>query len=397
VTRVLVTDADNRSALAATRSLGRQGCQVHTGGLVPRSLSAVSRHSAGFLRYPDPVREPDAFVAAVHDYVRREGIELLLPMTEVTTLLLGRSRAALPASCVLPFADVEAIARASDKHAVLELARSLEVPAPASWSLLRPADLAAVLPVASYPAVIKPSRSRVWTPGGWISTGVDYAPDRATLERKVRELPEAVFPVLIQERIQGPGVGVFAAFDRGTPVAMFAHRRLREKPPSGGVSVLRESAPLDPDAAAHATRLLGALGWHGVAMVEFKRDSRDGSLRLMEINARFWGSLQLAIDAGVDFPAILLSIAQGRPVAPRIGTHRVGVRSRWWWGDVDALLAVLFKSRRGLNLPADHPGRLATLRDFLKLWGRDLHYEVERWDDPRPGLLEARRWFFGSR
>jgi predicted ATP-grasp superfamily ATP-dependent carboligase len=341
------------------------------------------------------VHESRAFVAATLEFVRREGIELLLPMTEVTTLLLGEQRAALPAHCVLPFAETATIARANDKHAVLDLARSLGVPVPASLSVAHPRDLPAALASAVYPAVIKPARSRVLTPAGWISTGVDYAEDRAALEHKLHALPESVYPVLVQERIQGPGVGVFAAYDRGKPLAMFAHRRLREKPPSGGVSVLRESAALDPVAAAHAGTLLDALGWHGVAMVEFKRDGRDGTPRLMEINARFWGSLQLAIDAGVDFPAILLAIAQGKRVTPQIGTHRLGVRSRWWWGDADALLSVLFKSRSSLNLPSDHPGRLATLWDFMHLWGRDLHYEVESWDDPRPGLLEARRWLFG--
>ncbi len=394
MTRILITDADNRSTLAATRSLGRLGCTVFTAGQRRHSLAAVSKYSAGFLQYPDPVRDSRGFLAATFEFVRAQKIDVLMPMTEITTLLLGQERQSLPAHCVLPFADAAVIARASDKHAVLELARSLGVPAPASFTVEHPRDLPGAIAGAAYPAVIKPARSRVHTPAGWIATGVDYAADPATLLAKLGALPAEVFPVLIQERIQGSGVGVFACYDRGTPVALFAHQRLREKPPSGGVSVLRASAALDPVAAAHATRLLDALRWHGVAMVEFKRDDRDGSLKLMEINARFWGSLQLAIDAGVDFPAILLELAQGRRVTPRIGAYRVGVRSRWFWGDVDSLLAVLFKSHAQLNLPADHPGKLATLWQFLHFFGRDLNYEVESWDDPKPGLIEARRWFF---
>ena len=145
-------------------------------------------------------------------------------------------------------------------------------------------------------------------------------------------LPPAAYPVLLQERIEGPGRGLFACFDRGQPVAFFAHRRLREKPPSGGVSVLCESTTLDPIAVDYGTRLLSRLGWHGVAMVEFKQDNRDGSLRLMEINARFWGSLQLAIDAGVNFPCILADIAAGKPPTGPM-QYRVGVRTRWLAGD----------------------------------------------------------------
>ena len=85
------------------------------------------------------------------------------------------------------------------------------------------------------------------------------------------------------------------------PVAFFAHKRLRERPPWGGVSVLSESAEPDPRLKALARQLLDDACWHGVAMVEFKV-APDGTPYLMEINTRFWGSLQLAIDAGVDFP-----------------------------------------------------------------------------------------------
>jgi hypothetical protein len=140
--------------------------------------------------------------------------------------------------------------------------------------------------------------------------------------------------------------------------------------------------------------LLSHLGWRGVAMVEFKRDDRDGSLRLMEINGRFWGSLQLAIDAGVDFPAMLVDTAGATRPAP-VTSYRIGVRSRWFWGDVDSLLTVLLRSRASLNLPPDHPGRWQTLWRFLKPGGREQRDEILRLNDPRPWFLETRRWFVG--
>jgi predicted ATP-grasp superfamily ATP-dependent carboligase len=148
---------------------------------------------------------------------------------------------------------------------------------------------------------------------------------------------------------------------------------------------------VDPAAKTHAVALLQAMGWRGVAMVEFKQNSRDGSLRLMEINGRFWGSLQLAVDAGVDFPALAVEVALGRKRAP-VESYRVGTRSRWWWGDVDAMLALLLRSRAQLNLPESHPGRWRTLLRFLALWEPGTRYELERTSDPRPALLAARRW-----
>lgn len=390
--RILITDGDNRSALAATRSLGARGHEIIVGGERAPCLSSVSRYCARFEPYPAPAKDPDGFVASVAATAARHKVDAILPMTEITTLLLTERRAELPPHAQLPFATSAAIASASDKSAVMKLALSVGVPIPATVFLDRPGDVDAHKQRLSYPAVIKPARSRVRTPQGFVSTGVSYAVDADDLAARVRAIPEALFPVLLQERIEGPGVGLFACYDEGRPVALFAHERLREKPPSGGVSVLRQSAPLDSAAVEYADKLLRALRWHGVAMVEFKRDLRDNSLRLMEINGRFWGSLQLAIDAGVDFPAILLELAAGRHPEP-VKDYRLGVRTRWFWGDMDALLTVMFRSRAHLNLPRSHPGRLRVLWQFMHLWGRDLHYEVLRLDDLRPWLLETRRWF----
>jgi predicted ATP-grasp superfamily ATP-dependent carboligase len=171
-------------------------------------------------------------------------------------------------------------------------------------------------------------------------------------------------------------------------VAVFGHRRLREKPPTGGVSVLSESIAIPDDALGYASRLLEELQWQGVAMVEFKVDSRDGVPKLMEVNGRFWGSLQLAIDAGVDFPNILLATLDDAPVPPA-PPYRAGVRNRWFWGDFDSLLLQL----RARQSAADSWREKAkAVGRFLRLWQRDLHYENPKLSDLRPWLFETSQW-----
>jgi predicted ATP-grasp superfamily ATP-dependent carboligase len=388
--KILVTDGDTRSGLAAVRSLGQAGHEVIVATTQHPSLASASRFAAGHVIVPNPGADPAAFVHAVHAEIARRHIELVMPMTEVTTLLLAEKQDELPSGCRFPFADVATVSRAADKAYVVGLAGQLGVPVPATIVVDSPAQALARAHELPWPIVAKPARSRVREGSRWLSTSVAYAHDAAELAALVNALPLAAFPLLLQERIVGGGAGVFACCDRGRPVALFAHSRLREKPPSGGVSVLCESAPLDERAVAHATRLLEALRWHGVAMVEFKRDDRDGSLRLMEINGRFWGSLQLAIDAGVDFPRILAAVAQGHPPAAP-PDYRVGVRSRWLAGDLDALLLLLRKSRAQLNLPPAHPGRWRALRDFLRA-DPARRYEIERRSDFGPARLEWRRW-----
>jgi predicted ATP-grasp superfamily ATP-dependent carboligase len=175
------------------------------------------------------------------------------------------------------------------------------------------------------------------------------------------------------------------------PLAVFAHRRLREKPPAGGVSVYRESIPADPVLVQSSVALLQHFQWRGVAMVEYKVDESSGTPYLMEINGRFWGSLQLAIDAGVDFPTLLVRAAAGEHVAS-VTSYRVGVRSRWWWGDVDHLLARLRHSPRTLALPPGAPGRFRTFLQFMRLWSPPDRNEILRARDPVPFLHETLEW-----
>ena len=393
--RVLITDGDTRQALAATRSLGHAGHVVFVASDRLPSLAGQSRYAASSVLCPSPVKRSAEFVDFVSELAAGQGLEAILPMTEISTLLLTGNRDRLPPGCGLPFPDHDAVRRASNKAEMIELARGLGVPVPETTIFARPGEWAVLDQVREYPAVIKPACSRVRTDSGWISNSVSYARDREALFDRLSSMPRESFPVLVQERIRGPGVGVFMLCEHGRPTARFAHRRIREKPPSGGVSVLCESAPVDETAAAHAAALLNNLGWSGPAMVEFKRDLRDGSLRLMEVNGRFWGSLQLAVDAGVDFPALLVQAAAGL-VPSSMPAYRYGLRCRWLAGDVDALLLVLLKRRQTLDLPPEHPGRLRSIRDFLHVWDRETRYESERWDDLAPARLEWRRRLLGG-
>jgi predicted ATP-grasp superfamily ATP-dependent carboligase len=136
---------------------------------------------------------------------------------------------------------------------------------------------------------------------------------------------------------------------------------------------------------AAGARLLEALDWEGVAMVECKHDPVTDRYYVIEINPRFWGSLQLAIDAGVDFPRLLVECAIGGSPAP-VTSYRTDIRSRWGWGEVDYVyLRTKFRA----------PGK-SMLSAFLRAWGEVLPWsvgrdrtEVLRLTDPLPAAIEA--------
>jgi predicted ATP-grasp superfamily ATP-dependent carboligase len=390
--RVLVTDGDQRASLAVVRSLGRAGYQISVAAARTPSLAGASRWAASERRVPDPLREPAAFVDAVAAMAYAESAELLLPMTDASLLALLGARERFP-GISLPFPGLDVFRRVADKQVVLATARTAGIAVPEQRVISTQAEASKLASAAlSYPLVLKPARSVSGSDAVRQKFGVRHIEGPEELRAAMRDLPRQAFPVLLQQRIVGPGVGIFLLVWNGRTRAVFAHRRLREKPPSGGVSVYRESIPADPALVERSRALLDALGFEGVAMVEYKVEAASGTPYLMEINGRFWGSLQLAVDAGVDFPRLLAESALGADTGP-VPAYTVGVRSRWWWGDIDQLLARLIHPRARLALAPDEPGRLRALRDFLNLWGRGDRSEILRRDDPRPFLRESLDWF----
>jgi protein-tyrosine-phosphatase/predicted ATP-grasp superfamily ATP-dependent carboligase len=383
---VIVTDGDERSALAATRSLGRRGVPVFVGAEGGSSLAGASRHCRAAFRHPSPWSDPEGFAACVLEQAQRFGARVVFPMTDLAVEILGAAAPRAGAPLVLPMPSLEQYRALSDKYALMGRAQRLGVPIPDTIFVPDGDVENALAQVRRWPVVVKPGKSLVRTARGWQKTSVRYVHDADALRTIYRETRYLQEPSLLQSRIVGEGQGVFGLFDRGTPVALFAHRRLRERPPSGGVSVLRESMALHEPLTGHALRVLE--GWHGVAMAEFKVDAASGVPHLMEVNGRFWGSLQLAVDAGIDFPWMLYQLATTGAVQRPAAGYRAGVRSRWWLGDLDHLLARLRKPERELDLPPGSPSKARAVLSFLRVWDAGTRNEVLRLSDPAPGLHE---------
>jgi len=137
-----------------------------------------------------------------------------------------------------------------------------------------------------------------------------------------------------------------------------------------------------------ALRLLKVLNWHGVAEVEFKLDPRDSVPKFMEINGRFWGSLELAMAAGIDFPYLLYLLAVDGDVKPVL-RYKVGVKRRWLEGDLIYISNVL----KNVDFHADveYPDKWRALAEFLKIY--DAKFDCLYWDDLLPFLS---RFFWGD-
>ncbi len=391
---ILVTDGENRSTLAVTRSLGKKGCRVVVTGKEARNLSSCSKFCYNGFAVPDPFRDGSAYLKAMEELVKREAIDIIIPMTDQSICLLNKSRDILPESTILACPLEEKMRAIGDKSNLCHLAEMLHVPIPQTLHIAGPKDLADHIDlIERYPVVIKPAKSIIPQDGMFISGGVMYASSRGELEYLYSSQQSLRYPSLIQEKIIGPGTGLFTLYNKDRHLALFSHRRIREKPPSGGVSVVSESVPLDEEMVEASSRLLSAVGWAGVAMVEFKRDSRNGKAVLMEINGRFWGSLQLAIACGVDFPALLLDHLQGKNPSTPIREYQIGHKLKWFFGTLDHLIIRLKNRNEKLNLPPEFPSKIKAVTDFMKIGGVKTSFDVFERGDVGPIVFETKSYF----
>jgi predicted ATP-grasp superfamily ATP-dependent carboligase len=283
----------------------------------------------------------------------------------------------------LAFPDIDTVLKLADKGRLMQTASQIGVPVPKThyYKNINELDKKSL----TFPFVLKPCLSKILTIDGWISTSVRIIKDAESLTSYLEsDLYLNTSPFMIQEFIPGHGAGVFCLYDKGEPIQFFAHQRLREKPPEGGVSVLSQAASVDPILKDYATRLLSNVGWHGVAMVEF-RIHENGTPYLMEVNTRFWGSLQLAIDSGVDFPTLLTKLHFGEDVIP-VTKYNTKQRLRWFLGDIDSLYIFL---KRPNSLSA----KIKRVFQFCLPRFTNQKHEVNRLSDFRPFLEELKQYF----
>lgn len=383
--RILVLDGNQRAALAATRSLGSQHIEVIVAESANDSLAGQSKYCFASDHYRNPFTAPRQCFEDILGLIEKHSVQFILPITEATVYTLLRYRDEIPESVHIPFPSEDQVGQLADKNALFRLAEQIGVPCPNSiFCNTRQEGLNALAGVSEYPVILKPSKSRILLENEILSTSVVVAHTPEEAEQLLKASEQFKYPFTIQSFIEGHGQGVFALYNQGQPVCFFAHRRLREKPPEGGVSVLSESAPVDEHLKGLAHQLLSHAQWHGVAMVEF-RVTTDGRPYLMEINPRFWGSLQLAVDAGIDFPYWLFCITMNLPVPDDIRSRPA--RLRWLLGDLDRLYLVLKRPLTRYSLKT----KLREIVRFLTP-SHGTRHEVNRIRDFKPFLFELREY-----
>jgi D-aspartate ligase len=366
----LVLGADYRG-LGVVRSLGRHGVPVWVLTQPGETLAAHSRYVRRSLRAPHDGRARVDALLALADEIPGWA---LVPTTDEDAALVARNHDELAAAFTLTTSPWEELRWAYDKRWTYRLADACDVPRPWTARPLVRVEVEALDP--PFPLVLKPSVkpefNRLTAAKAW---RVD------TREELLARWDEAVTfsrpeHLLVQELVPGGGETQFsyAALCRGGfPIATITARRTRQYPADfGRASTFVETVDA-PDVVELGQRVVARLKLTGVVEIEFKRDPRDGVLKLLDANPRVWGWHTLGAAAGVDFSYLLYRLVSGENVQP----------------------AAAAPGYRWLRLSTDLPtslreilgGRLG-VREYLGSLRGPRASAILAKDDPLPGLLE---------
>jgi predicted ATP-grasp superfamily ATP-dependent carboligase len=340
-----------------------------------RSIARASRFATAAVRVPT-LRDDASTLDALTVARKRYGLDgwVLFPTRDETVAALSRHRTELSAFFRVPTPEWDCVRVAWDKRETYRLADAIGVPAPRTWNPLSEADLEQV--DMSGPVIVKPAiKEHFFYATGAKAWRADTMADLRQHFRRAAAIVEAG-EVIVQELIPGGGQEQYSycAFVRdGEAVASMTARRRRQHPSDfGRASTYVETIDM-PALEEPSIRFLRKIGYYGLVELEYKRDPRDGELKLLDVNARTWGYHTAGYTAGVDFPYLLFRDQVGEKVQPIRG--RSGVSWIRLATDIPNALVDI------------RAGRLKAAAYLRTLRGIDTEAAFS-WRDPLPGLYE---------
>lgn len=284
---VLVTDSRYKHSLAAVRALGEAGLRVATcsEGFSPTSFSKFSRKS---FRY-----KKENFIERLIQFLSKNEVGLVLPIGYQSNRLCSEMRTKVDQYSHVVVDDFKKVDKVSDKEKIIPLLKKERILFPKTFV------------IKNLNQVGKVPRKKGWVIKSVLEeTGkkMDYASSSEELEEVLRRRLD-LGPQIVQERVSGEGRGFFAFCDNGKILQSFQHKRIRQYPESGGVSSCAESIS-DGKLELISKKFLNSIKWTGPVMLEFIYDADSKKYYFIEMNPKFWGSLDLSIFCGLNFPII---------------------------------------------------------------------------------------------
>lgn len=320
--QVLLTNALQRKTLAALRSLGARQIPAITSEVSRFTPATFSKYCCGHLVYPNPQKSPSVYRDWLINALQKYNCDVLFPMDDDTLEVAVNFRNQLEPLCHIPIPPSESYYIACDKAKSVQLAQKAGIDCPYTVCPTSNKEVECLASNIAYPAVIKPRKSSG-------SRGIRLVHSGESLVSTYTAVHNLYPYPIIQEYIgTGERFDVCLLYNKHHKLrASFVQKEIRHFPPDMGPSTVQESIWF-PELIEKARSIIEQLDWYGIVELEFMRDSRDGKYKFMEINPRFWGSLQMSITAGVDFPWLLYKMLMDGDVN-EVFEYKTGLKCQW--------------------------------------------------------------------
>lgn len=319
---MLITDGANKNTLSILRHLDDSECRIDITTHLPKwlTLCSYSKYCKNTIKlYSDP-QDIDGYAKELIQVLKKADYDVLIPVGLNSNLMASKYKSEIQSYVNLLAPDWEYMKIAANKDMTMNLASCIGVPIPQTVVLDDPRDLR---DITEFPVVIKSSDES--------KNYIKYCNNPQELLENFNELfSKSRTKIICQEYIEGFGCGFFGIYQEGRLISHFLHKRLKEFPITGGPSAVAESF-FDEKLYHSGKQLCDALHWNGPIMAEFKYDTIKGEYKLIEINPKLWGSLDLTIEAGINVPKILIQSALRKEI-DCTPTYRY-VKYRWVFPD----------------------------------------------------------------
>lgn len=352
MSKILVTDGRSLASLAIIRSLGEKGFEIHCGEDFKGSISSFSKYVKKKIVYPSAEKKPDEFVDFLLNLTKKEKYSMIIPVRDETTLLLSRNKNEFLEYTNIHLADFDVISKFRDKGETVKLAIKYGIPVPETYF---PEDtgIQEIKNSVKYPVLI---RARISSG----ARGIKYVNSPSEFEKAYQEVKSEYGEPMIQEYISHDGghYSIGTLFDNDSkPIAIHVYKETKQYPINGGpavnaITVKRERWVDD------ILQILKKVGWIGPAHIDVLYDTSSNTHMLLEVNPRFWMSLNLSIKSGVDVPHLLYQLSAGKNIS-KINSYEVGFKYRWIF---PYEILWLMKS----------PNKIQGIKEFFKFWEKNV-------------------------
>jgi predicted ATP-grasp superfamily ATP-dependent carboligase len=323
--RALVTDGEQRAALAACRGLAAAGYDVAAAAAPRTAVCHWSRAVRERIRLPEPREQPAAYLDALAHALADRRFDVLLCGSEASLLPISEHRSRFEPFVSLGLPSHETLVRALDKHALLEHASAVGLPPPKSVVCTNAARARVAATQLGFPVLVKPSRS-------FLESGEALRQEVVRIARDRGEVGTAAAAVAGPCTIQAfdPDAKVVSCSGvrvEGRLLASGVCRYLRTWPARAGNASLAVTIEPPSGLLERVEQLLERIGWDGIFELELLETS-SGALEAIDLNPRVFGQMAIMIAAGANMPAVWCDHVLGRAAAEP-ARARPGVVYRW--------------------------------------------------------------------